>query len=617
MTAELARARTVLASRTARVVATQVALALLLAATGSGPRLAVAVPLAALLCAGWLRLRGRWLTDWVGVVARRYVRDRTIGPDAGGSRFLALVAPRTGVVPMDLSGTVTGVLTGTTALTMVLELGDPARVLGDPPRPLPRPADLLPASPANAPTVLLRLLVTTVAAPAPDVTGPAGTGYRELTGGRRPSRDRALLAVRVLRSDRWSEPELRQALGAAARRIRRRLAPLPVTPLTDREVLAAVADLAGYEPGGPVAERWAALRIGDQLQVTYRVDGSAALPLDRLLMLPAAAVTVAVDTAPGRASDGPVLVRLAAPLLSDGVAALHRLVGEAGGTAQRLDGEHLPALAATLPLTSELSSPGLDSGGNARVSMPRVGDAGLVLGVDRHGAPVTARLFRPGPTEVLLVGGLGPARLWTMRARALGARIVVRTARPAAWAALVAAIDPTGAAVTMRAPGRPIDAVGTPVRPLFVVVDAGPVPVKTRPAPGPRPVPDPPAMTVDADSTGGWTATLIVRDGLSVDDRTRLGRVDLVALGRLGADEAALVGATLGTTTAGDWLTRIRDDMVALVEHGTLRWAVLAATATESHLVNPAGPVPPSAADDGRPGVDRHGTMPGWEFSSG
>ncbi|MCM0678608.1 type VII secretion protein EccE, partial [Micromonospora phytophila] len=102
--------------------------------------------------------------------------------------------------------------------------------------------------------------------------------------------------------------------------------------------------------------------------------------------------------------------------------------------------------------------------------------------------------------------------------------------------------------------------------PLLVVLDAGPTPAD--PEPG-RP----------------WQATLLVRDELTPADADALGRADLAVLQPLDQAEAALAGAALGLGGSAEWLTRIRDDMVAVVNRRALRWALLSPTPIESQLI--------------------------------
>jgi hypothetical protein len=84
-----------------------------------------------------------------------------------------------------------------------------------------------------------------------------------------------------------------------------------------------------------------------------------------------------------------------------------------------------------------------------------------------------------------------------------------------------------------------------------------------------------------------WCTRLVVRDGLTPADTDLLGRADLAVLQPLDGREAALAGAALGLGGSAQWLTRIREDMVAVVNRRALRWALLSPTPIESQLVGP------------------------------
>jgi hypothetical protein len=196
-----------------------------------------------------------------------------------------------------------------------------------------------------------------------------------------------------------------------------------------------------------------------------------------------------------------------------------------------------------------------------------IGAAGLMLGTNRHGRPVVARLFRPEQTRVLLVGGVRCAQLIAFRAMALGARVVVQTARPQAWDPFVRGAAVPGDAIALVPPGRPIQIPpGSALYPLLMVVDVGPVGADNRPR-------------------AGWQATLVVRDDFSPADVDVASRADLLLLQPLRPEEASLVGGTLGLGEATQWLTRIRADMLALVNRRAVRWAALSETPIEQQLI--------------------------------
>jgi len=195
--------------------------------------------------------------------------------------------------------------------------------------------------------------------------------------------------------------------------------------------------------------------------------------------------------------------------------------------------------------------------------------AGLMLGRNRQRHPVTARLFRPEHTRVLLAGDLRCAQLFAFRALALNAQIIIQSARPAAWEGFSRALGRVvaGGSVHFIPPGTPHRAVGTRIRPVLVVLDVGP------------------AVGNLQQTEAAWQATLNVRDTLTAWDVDSLVRADLVVMQPLSRMEAALAASTLGLTEVQEWLWRIRGDMVTLVNRGTVRWAQLAPSSVERQVI--------------------------------
>ncbi|WP_446220529.1 type VII secretion protein EccE [Micromonospora sp. IBHARD004] len=577
-----AGARPLSGLRAGQIVAAQLAVAVLVAAVGRGVAVtAAALLLAALLLpAAWVRVRGRWLFEWLVVGLAHLTRRRSLPPAAGPAALVDLVSPGAEVRSAELAGGPAAVVDDAAGLTALLEIGDPADLLGDGRRTLPPPLSLLPAPSAESPPVRVQLLLSASPAPATGA-GTAGTSYRQLTDGRLAARDRAVLAVRVLRVDGWSDEELRRALSGTVRRIVRRLGPLTGRPLGGPAALRVLAELAHHDAGAPTRESWQTVGAGGLLQAAFRLrrwpdprtDAGRRL-VSRLLALPATATTVSLCVGPRAGADpAPVpaelTVRLAAWTAAElAVAdrALRRLVADLGGEVRRLDGEQLGGLAGTLPLASAradgtVGGPALDA---LELSL---GEAGLMVGANRHGGAVTVRLFRPEPTRVLLVGGVRVAQLLVLRALALGARVVVQTARPRAWEPFVRGVGAPGGAVPVIPPGRPVGGPpGSPLQPLLLVVDAG-------------------AAPDGAGPEAAWQSTLVVRDGLTPADVDALARADLAILQPLDPGEATLAGGALGLGGSAEWLTRIRDDMVAVVNRRALRWALLSPTPIESQLV--------------------------------
>ncbi|MEU8314816.1 type VII secretion protein EccE [Micromonospora sp. NPDC048887] len=567
--------------RAGQIVATQVAAAVVIAAAGRGvvPTAVALLSAALLLPAAWVRVRGRWLHEWLSTAAAYLTRRRALPPAADPVALLELLRPGSVIGATEASGGA-AVLHDAAGLTALLELGDPDDLLGEHARELPTPFDLLPPAGPDAPAIRLQLVFSSSPAPAPAIAGgPAGTSYRQLTDGRVAGRARVVLAVQVLRADGRPDEDLLRTLSGTLRRLVRRLGPLTARPLGGDAALRVIAELAHHEPGAPVRETWPLLTVGGLTQATWRLrrwpdpHGEAARGLvGRLLALPATATTVALTVGP-RTGPAPVPAELAVRVaagspaeLSAAERTLRRVTGDVGGELRRLDGEHLAGLAATLPLAASAGVIPAAGSPPPALDLPSAA-AGLMVGANRHGTALTVRLFRPAPTRVLLVGGVPAAQLLLLRALALGARVVVQTGRPRFWEPFARGVGTLGGGVPLLPPGRPIGgAPGSPLHPLLVVVDAGPVPPEAGPA-------------------AAWQSVLVVRDELTPADAPALARADLAVLQPLDPDEAALAGAALGLGGSAEWLTRIRDDMVAVVNRRALRWALLSPTPVESQLV--------------------------------
>lgn len=565
--------------RAGQVVVLQLAIVLAVVALGQAtPAMLIGLAAAALLAAlAGARVRDRWLIEWLGTAVAYAFRRRTLPAGVGSAALLDRLDPGAVLRPAELADAPAAVLDDATGLVALLEITDPSELIGDEARSLPPPAALLSAGTPHGPPIRVQLLLTRTTAPAVALGGAAiATSYRQLTEGRLGGHERAVLAVRVLRVDGASPAELRHALGGTMRRIVRRLRPLSSRPLGKHAARAALAELAHHE-AGPVRETWSALHEGHLLQATFHLDrwpdprsAGARQLVSRLLAVPATAVTVALAAGPWPGTARSELaVRLAATTPAELAAAtrtVRRTVDEAGGEVRRLDGDQLGGLAATIPL----ALPGRGRPGLAAPELT-VGDAGLLVGVNRHGSAVTVRLFRPEGTRVVLVGGLRAGQTLVLRAMALGARVAVRTTRPTSWEPFLRAVGAPGGEVPRLLPpsGPTNDAPGSPLHPLLLVVDTGPV--------GAAPAqPGPP-----------WQATLLLRDELTSADVATLGHADLAVFQPLDPTEAALAGNALGLGPSADWLTRMRQDMVAVVNRRALRWARLTPSPLEMRLVGP------------------------------
>jgi type VII secretion protein EccE len=577
--------------RAGQLIGTQVAAAALLVGAINGTiGLAAGAAVALIVMAfTWLRWRDRWIFEWVGVATRFSGRPRSAPVDTGPGALLRFVAPGARVEQIELAGDPAAVIVDGLGLVSVLELGDPAGVLAEDAPMLPSPASLLPAAASDQPPVLIQLLFT--GAPAPSVRAGAGTpanSYRQLTEGRLLGHSRALLAVRVLRTEGWSEEELLRALAGLARKLVRRLSAVPARPLGEAAAIRVISEIAHDDGAGSAQEFWPGVKVGGLAQAAYRLHRWPDLQVEtsrrmvtRMLSLPAAATTVSLTAGP-RPAHGPtpvdLTVRLAAPetaALGAAAQALRKVVSAEHAHVRRLDGEHLLGLAATLPLGgAPVAVPGLPLDGvhpaeRAEGMHLPVSAGGLMLGSNRHGSPVVIRLFRPEQTRALLVGGVRAAQLVALRAMALGARVVVQTARPQIWEPFVRGAAVPGESIAVVPPGRAFEiAPGSALHPLLVVVDVGPVGSDNRPG-------------------SGWQATLVVRDEFTPADVDLASRADLLILQPLRLAEATLIGGALGLGEVAQWMTKIRPDMVGVVNRRAVRWAALAQTPIESQLIGP------------------------------
>lgn len=564
-----------------RIVASQAALVAWLAAYGQRPPVVAAAGLgaAAVLAATWVRLRGRWGYQWLATAVGYLSRRRTIGAGAHPVALLDWVRPGARVIADVCDGEPAGVIEEIHARAALLELDRHDTLVSDAVAWLPPLSDLC------GPGIRLHLVVSAVAPQAGP--GAPATSYRQLTEhtlAARSSaphrqapvlaRQRVVLAVQALRGEGADPEEVAGTLGGAVRRVRRRLgATVDVRLLTEPAVHAVLADLAHHDGAHPVRESWTGLRIGGLVQVSYRLPRWPTGPdgppfVARLLALPAAATTVGLSVGPGGRNSLAVRLAAASPAaLAAATQALRRVLDGHAVPAWPCGGAQAPALAATLPIGADHSGRH-ERPGAAAPPQPAIGGDGLVLGLDRHGAAVTVRAFRPEPTTLLLVGAVRAAQLLTLRALALGAQVVVRTGRPGAWEPFVRAVSAPGHLVAVVPPGQPaFDGSGTALRPQLVVDDA-------RPSAGVLPVPPAP-----------WRTVLTVREELTPADIDPLTRADLVVAQPLTPAEAALATQALGLGDVGEWLARIRGDMVGIVHQRSIRWAVLSTTHIEQQLL--------------------------------
>lgn len=319
---------------------------------------------------------------------------------------------------------------------------------------------------------------------------------------------------------------------------------------------------------GPVPSGGAAGAAGSGGAAGWSID-------DAVLGLPASAVTASLavvrDHARVRAREVGVVavvrVTSATPLAArEAGRVLIAQVEAAGGAIERVDGRHRAGLGATLPLgwAPQLS----DDRRSGRAVPPAalaatMGGGGLMIGRDRRREPVVVRLFRPEPTRFAFVGGLVAAQLLVLRMIAVGAQVMIQTARPADWARFVqqTGVGPEHFAFVASGdrPGPP----GRAARPEVLVVDVGQVGWQ------------------QVDRGGNGRAVMIVRHELVPADRELLAGADVVVCQPLTEAEAAVAAPGVGAAESEEWLSRISAPMVAVVNRGVVRWATVNPTELE------------------------------------
>jgi len=206
-----------------------------------------------------IRVRGRWLHQWLGVWSRYLVRRRrpSLPVGSAGDRAAALLGHLSrGAVAgsVQVDGIEVGLVEHQGGVTALVELspGDEPALLVEGARPVPSPAALLPLAEPGDPLVTIQVVVQVTPAPVPgaDHSAPL-TSYRQLTGGLVPAARRTWIALQVLRTvDDHADDDLRRSVAAAVRRLLRRLGKDGDTgrALDRTELLSVLAALAHVEP---------------------------------------------------------------------------------------------------------------------------------------------------------------------------------------------------------------------------------------------------------------------------------------------------------------------------------------------------------------------------------
>jgi type VII secretion protein EccE len=341
----------------------------------------VAVVAAGVVAATAIRIQGRWLYEWLARAARfifRGHRGAVVSAEDPADHLLGMVAQHTVVEAVDLDGVPVALIHHPSGVTAVLEPHTP----GGPHEEgltmsalrLTSPFPLLPPPDVDAPSFTAQLITHAARPPVSQVVlGAAPFGRRGTP------RQRTWIALQAVRSPEiYLDEDLTKALANAVRRLVRRLArdELPTRALDRDEALSLLVGLAhldeattGPEPG-TVRETWRTWDAGPTTQACFRIGGwqdvgenDRQLLLHRLHQVPSLATTVAIAARRGgRRTEAQVdiVIRIAEVSqgrLDNSAGLLAFAVDSAGAEAddgtkvrlERLDGDHLAAVAASLP----------------------------------------------------------------------------------------------------------------------------------------------------------------------------------------------------------------------------------------------------------------------------
>lgn len=222
----------------------------------------------------------------------------------------------------------------------------------------------------------------------------------------------------------------------------------------------------------------------------------------------------------------------------------------------------------TFPSLTQIGAQLADSD-TAHAIRVHTGGAGLILGADERGRPVTVSFFRSEPTVAMTVGHLGLAQLISFRALALGAQLVVATGRPSAWGPLAHAAAATSeGAVEIVQPHAQPERFGSSLRPFLFVDDSYST-----------------AAVGSTPTMPGWSTVLTVREQLTSWDAAALGRADLIVAQALPPAESALLCNATSLPDYQQAFSVLPDEAVAVITHDGVKWARTARTTLERQVI--------------------------------
>jgi type VII secretion protein EccE len=371
----------------AQVVAWQVVVITVIIALQQRPALMIAllVGAAVLLAISVLRSNGRWAYQWLGLWLR-FVCRRRVSTISAGSSVSELLRPFLRGVRLEtieIDDVERALLCHAGGVSLVLEVtpADTSVVVDSAPT-LPPPTVLLPPADEAGPPVAAQLVVQTTPAPgAYRAHGVVARSYQSLAAGMVPARRRSWIALQALRmpaDEDADDQELRRALIRAVSRLQRRLrrAGMRANALDRSQLgidLATLSDaMMTREPRGAqgvrLREHWDSWSAGSHPQVTYRLLEWPDLGthagrefFDQLVTMPTVATTVGIAARhvmqPAGRSDLADIeleaaLRVTVPLDRPDLATnqLRDLTRRHRVRMQRMDGEHVFGVAASLPL---------------------------------------------------------------------------------------------------------------------------------------------------------------------------------------------------------------------------------------------------------------------------
>jgi len=228
--------------------------------------------------------------------------------------------------------------------------------------------------------------------------------------------------------------------------------------------------------------------------------------------------------------------RAAGPILArgGGITGAHRTLDKAARTASAklalagyrtttlADGDYRSDFGSDLAQTHDSPELEGEAGGEGTTAAP----GGVLIGVDPAHRPVSLGLFRRTTLSTAVVGSLYLAQILALRCAAVGARVIVETARQDEWDPVLLHSGLDAARLAVQPAGRPAGHPGWPAptmaAPLLVLRDCGA---------------RPPYAAVPR---GPWTTIATVLPYFDPRTAGYLRDADLVGLQRMPREEAAM-----------------------------------------------------------------------------